>query len=235
MNGSYVSETGHTDRLHEERLLSIERIAADVGHAVRSPLQSLFINLEVLRRRVQNDARDEALERTTVIENEARRIADLIEAFMIVLRPAPATAEVFDLDRAIDRIAPLLDVMARERRATFHRTSESVLVRAPEETLLYAIARTAAAACDRTPPGGELRLSVDAGSTAVRVVVESSAESPDSAHATAPASVAGLVSFLARSDGTVALDAGSPTRDGGHFCFRVARADARLTEASGLS
>lgn len=234
MTGNGVSESvrDRDEHIHEGRLLSIERIAADVGHAVRSPLQSLFINLEVLRRRVQNDARDDALERTTVIENEARRIADLIDAFMIVLRPAPAAADSFDLERSLDRIAPLLDVMARERRATFRRSSRSILVRAPEETLLYAIARVAAAACDGIPPGGELHLAVEPAADAVRVHVKGSTRDGGAA-ARSGTSVADLVTYLGRSDGTVALDTGSPTPGGSHFCFRVARADVRLTEASG--
>jgi signal transduction histidine kinase len=230
-----VSEKSRIDRTSEGRLLSIERIAADVGHAVRSPLQSLFINLEVLRRRVQNNARDDALERTAVIENEARRIADLVEAFMIVLRPAAGPIEDFDLDRALDRIAPLLDVLARERRATLKRTSHSVLVRAPEETLLYAIASAAAAACDRVPPGGELTVTVDTDEQTARVVVGSNVVDYSSGSEPTATPGPGLDSWLARADGTVSLDAGSPTQGDGHFCFRVRRAGIRLTEASGSS
>ncbi|MGH7502264.1 MAG: hypothetical protein ACREL7_10960 [Longimicrobiales bacterium] len=216
----------------EGRIRMIERIAADVGHAVRSPLQSLYINIEVLRRRIQSNARQDALERTDVIEKEVHRIAELLEAFMIVLLPSRSPVEAFDLDRAIDRIAPLLELLAREHRRGFARSSASVLVCAPQELLLSAMALAAAAVCDTIPSASraELRLSVKPDADAVHVHIESVPPN-ERIDDLASASV-DLAAFLRDADGTITLDSGSPARSPGRFCLRVPRADACLTEAS---
>lgn len=86
---STLSDTG-TDAL---RFGLISRLADDIAHEIKNPLHSMLINLEVLRRKLDQGAEEAALERADVVEFEIHRLHALLEQLLMLLRPVKEGAE----------------------------------------------------------------------------------------------------------------------------------------------
>src|SRR5690606_31396497 len=65
----------------------VSRLADDLAHEIRNPLNAIVINLEVLRGRVQRGDTAAALERIAVVEQETRRLHLIVDRLLQLLRP----------------------------------------------------------------------------------------------------------------------------------------------------
>lgn len=106
----------------------LSRLADDLAHEIKNPLNAIVVNLEVLRRRVQNDAPDKALERADVIEHEVRRVHSLVDQLLQLLRPAKTT-EVMPVavDGIVQSLASAVQLQAKAARVTLESDAESSL------------------------------------------------------------------------------------------------------------
>lgn len=90
---STKKSTHSDDAIDAWRFGLISRLADDIAHEIKNPLHSMLINLEVMRRKVQHDAQNAALERADVVEQEIHRLHGLIEQLLLLLRPVKEGSE----------------------------------------------------------------------------------------------------------------------------------------------
>lgn len=97
----------------------ISRLADDLAHEIKNPLNAIVINLEVLKVRVARGDGDGALDRAGVIEHETRRLHGLVDRLLQLLRPARAEGESLALDQVLDEVLPLFEAQTKLARNEF--------------------------------------------------------------------------------------------------------------------
>lgn len=100
-----ITEMREREREHldTEKTQAISMLAASVAHEIGNPLNSLYLNLQLLERTFAAPAVDLADARTMLDEcmNEVERLDHLIEAFLQALRPGGARFEPVALPELI--------------------------------------------------------------------------------------------------------------------------------------
>jgi signal transduction histidine kinase len=105
----------------------LSRLADDLAHEIKNPLNAIVVNLEVLRRRVEKGATDAALERTGVIEHEIRRVHRLVDELLQLLRPAKPESGPIAVDAIIESLSGALHLQAKAARVPLDWETESSL------------------------------------------------------------------------------------------------------------
>lgn len=128
--------------LQAGRFELLSRLADDLAHEIKNPLHAMVINLEVLKRRLAAGHAESALERAAVLEQELRRVNDLIHRLLLLIRPARDGVQLLDVDEVLGDIVPLLELQARLARVPFEYTPVGATVRVPiqRDVLAYALA-----------------------------------------------------------------------------------------------
>jgi nitrogen fixation/metabolism regulation signal transduction histidine kinase len=105
----------------------VSRVADDLAHEIKNPLNAIVVNLEVLRRKVAAGAADAVLERANVIDQEIMRVHTLVDQLLQLVRPPRTEPGAVSLDEALDELRPLLDVQAKTARVGFQMSTDSGL------------------------------------------------------------------------------------------------------------
>lgn len=135
----------------------IARFADDVAHEVRNPLNALVINIEVLRRRIMSGDAEAALDRVDVLDREVRRVHDIVEHLITLLRPPKPAEPTADLGRALDDVLPLLELRAGALRSRLDPPGPvDVDVRMPIDRVRFVLLDAGMAALDRAGRDGHL-------------------------------------------------------------------------------
>lgn len=145
------------------RLRVLDRLADDLAHEVKNPLNAVIINLELLKRRVTDGQTEDALERAERVEAEVRRVHVLVDALFQVMRPGCDAGRTVDLDGALREVLPLIELQAKLARVTLERWPgcDDARVAVRPFTLKQAILTLVAGVIDAAPDGRiELRTRV---------------------------------------------------------------------------
>lgn len=118
----------------------VSRLADDLAHEIRNPLNAIVVNLEVLRRRVGTGARDQALAQADIIEAEIARLTKLVDQLVFLMRPPRNEANPIALDETIDDMRPLLETQAMAARVGFEMVVGSDLfTHVPRDVIKFAV------------------------------------------------------------------------------------------------
>jgi signal transduction histidine kinase len=137
-------ETG-LSHLNDEQFRAIRfdvvsRLADDLAHEIRNPLNAIVINLEVLRARLKRGDGTAALDRTDVIEHEARKLHLLVDCLLQLLRPDRSDSVNSDLGQVLDDVLPLIEAQVSLARNAFHsHCAATALVPVPAVLLRFAL------------------------------------------------------------------------------------------------
>jgi signal transduction histidine kinase len=151
------------EQLRANRFELVSRLADDLAHEIKNPLNSIVINLEVLKVRVGRGDAGAALERAAVIEQEARRLHHMIDRLLQLIRPDREEAASLALDQVLDELLPLVEARARLARNTFRvQCDASVYLPLPRDTFKFALLNLLTAVHERLgEDGGMLSLRCD--------------------------------------------------------------------------
>lgn len=105
----------------------LSRLADDLAHEIKNPLNAMVVNLELMRRWVENGKTDAAIERAAVIEHEIRRVHLLAEQLLQLLRPGRGAQGPEAVDAIIDSLSAAVQVQAKAARVEFVVQAESSL------------------------------------------------------------------------------------------------------------
>jgi signal transduction histidine kinase len=196
------------EQFQANRFDLVSRLADDLAHEIRNPLNSIVINLEVLKVRVGRGDATAALDRAAVIELEMRRLHLLIDRLLQLLRPERDEADSFALDRVLDELLPLVEMRARLAGNTFTcRGDTAVLVPMRRDTLKFALLNVLTAVHERLGDnGGSLNVAcatVGRGQLAVTITGKATSQVPRSADAHYDQSMAVTAALLESSGGAV--------------------------------
>lgn len=187
----------------------VSRLADDLAHEIKNPLNSIVINLEVLKVRIARSDTDGALDRAAVIEHEARRLHVMIDRLLQLLRPERDEAESFALDRVFDELMPLVEARARLARNTLSMECDaSILVPIRRDMFKFAMLNLLTAVHERLGEnGGTLSVACTVAGEQLRLEIAAVVEpgspplaAPDAAYEQSLALAAAL---LDSSDATV--------------------------------
>ena len=139
-----------------ERFELVSRIADDVAHELKNPLNSIVINLEVLRNRVRSGQPDAALDRAEVIDAELRRLHALLEAMLRLLRPGRRDREVVALADVLEDVAALAQAQARvaQRPLVIDSIPDDMFVRVRRDALRFTLLHVIQTALRAAAPDG---------------------------------------------------------------------------------
>jgi len=151
----------------------LSRLADDLAHEIKNPLNAIVVNLEVLRRRVQSSAAEKALERADVIEHEVRRVHALVDQLLQLLRPPKGETGPIAIDAVVQSLVSAIQLQAKAAQVDLSCDAESSLyaqVRA--EPMKFALLNLLTYAIDEEArAGGAIRLNVRRVDGTIRVVV----------------------------------------------------------------
>jgi signal transduction histidine kinase len=97
-------------------------MADDLAHEIKNPLNSMVINLEVMRSRARKGDADGVIERAAVIESEVLRLNGLIDGVLKLLRPDRSGVAPFSVGGLFDEIGKVVALQAKLARRSLEVT-----------------------------------------------------------------------------------------------------------------
>jgi signal transduction histidine kinase len=160
-----------SEQFQANRFDIVSRLADDLAHEIKNPLNAIIINLEVLKVRIARADAEGAADRAGVIEQEVRRLHQLIDRMLMLIRPERAEASNLPVDSALDEILPLVEAQARLARNEFQaECAATVFVPVRRDVFKFALLNVLMAVHARLGEGGGvLRLDCSAGTRDVRI------------------------------------------------------------------
>lgn len=148
--------------LHLDRLSSMGAIAAGVAHEIKNPLNSLVINLDLLKDEITSGEGDaaEKLRLIDVLEQEAARVSRTMTEFLSYTKSPRLSLEKTDLHRVVDLVLSLVELQGRTAGIEFVReysqdVSEVVI---DENRMKQVILNVVLNAMQAMPEGGTLKV-----------------------------------------------------------------------------
>jgi signal transduction histidine kinase len=216
---SHISE----DQLRANRYALVSRLADDLAHEIKNPLNAIVINLEVLKVRVGKGDPAAALERAAVIEQEVRRLHHLMDRLLQLMRPERDEASNLPVDSALDELLPLIEAQVRLARNEMSvDCTASVFVAVRRDVFKFAMLNILAAVHERLGEGGGV-LTVTCRSDAAEVALTVGTESEDGREPAADTDPA-FEHALGVAAALLAPTGGRIDRDGAGVTVRLPRA-----------
>jgi signal transduction histidine kinase len=162
------------EQLRANRYELVSRLADDLAHEIKNPLNAIIINLEVMKVRVRKADADAALERADVIEHEVRRLHQLVDRMLMLIRPDRDDSLSLPLDSALDELLPLVEAQTRLARNEFYTACDgSLFLPVRRDTFKFALLNLMVATHARLGEGGgTLSFRCTAGEHGVRILIE---------------------------------------------------------------
>lgn len=151
----------------------IARIAGDIGHELKNPIHASVINLELVRKRVTDGNKDDALARLEVVSDQVRRLHGVVEGLLRLLRYGAQPNGAQELDRMVEFVLPLLRAQANSAGVALEwvPAGDGVRSRASAEALGHALVGLVAVAVAVARRGGAGEVRVEGCATPCQVAV----------------------------------------------------------------
>ncbi|MGO8970843.1 MAG: protoglobin domain-containing protein [Myxococcaceae bacterium] len=149
-----------------QRLAAVRTLTAGLSHEIRNPLNAASLQLAVLEKRIRRmpgEAQADALQPLLLVQEEIRRLDQLLEEFLRFARPHEIDDEPVLVGPLIERVTELLatDVERRGISITL-RLDPDIKTRGEESRLREVVMNLLLNALDASPQGGEIRVSASA-------------------------------------------------------------------------
>lgn len=163
--------------LRANRLDLMSRLADDLAHEIKNPLNSMVVNLELVRR-LTSAGRTEAVdERVAILEEAVQRVHALVDALLSAVRPPRSgdTPDTVETAVVLSDVKPLLQARARVGRVELSfEGDEGGRVAMAAHELAQVLLNLVDNAMDVVGKGGRIRIATAASPDAVAVVVADS-------------------------------------------------------------
>ncbi len=147
-----------------QRLAAVRTLTAGLSHEIRNPLNAATLQLAVLERRVRRmpvDVQADALQPLLLVQEEIRRLDQLLEEFLRFARPHEIGHEPVMVAPLVEQVTELLATDAASRGINFTLRLDRDLKTAGEQSRLREVVMNLLLnALDASPQGGEIRVSL---------------------------------------------------------------------------
>jgi signal transduction histidine kinase len=118
----------------------LSRLADDLAHEIKNPLNAIVVNLEVLRRKIETGAAQIAIERAHVVDQEVTRVHTMVDQLLQLMRPGGAETKTISVDETLEELRSVLGAQAKAARVKLEMRNEAGLfVSAPREAVKFAV------------------------------------------------------------------------------------------------
>lgn len=124
------------DQEFRDRMTTLGEMAAVLAHEIKNPMNSIIINMEVLKGFVQdmakssqNPSSEKALKYFNVVSDEIRRLDKVIQNFLELAAPAKPTKALFSLNQVVQKCIDLLKAEFDQKSIRFELQISSELPR----------------------------------------------------------------------------------------------------------
>lgn len=175
------------DLVRMEKIATLGQIASTVNHEIKTPLNVLYMNLQLLNKQIrkssvnQTDEKEKMLKITSLINNEIVRINGIIEEFVKYARfPAPEFSR-HDPNALVGVIAEIVDQSARDADVAIEvKEDESIEpILLDEKKITQALLNLCMNAIQAMPEGGVLKLETRREEEYVLIMVSDTGEGID--------------------------------------------------------
>ena len=205
----------------------IARIAGDIGHELKNPIHASVINLELVRKRVADGNKDDALARLEVVSDQVRRLHGVVEGLLRLLRYGAQPNGAQELDRMVEFVLPLLRAQANSAGVALEwvPAGDGVRSHASAEALGHALVGLVAVAVAVARNGGSGEVRVEGCATPGQVAVSTRGANGASVP---PHDGEGLMELVRRvaGDGGFTIDDGAGGSDVSWSCTVLLEGDS---------
>jgi signal transduction histidine kinase len=157
------TQSASTVEQQANRFRTLSRLADDLAHEIKNPLHAMVINLELLKKRIDTGAKEQALERVALLEQEVRRAHELIDRVLQLMRPSRQGEDqpAFELDSAVEEIYPVLELKTRLSRVelTTNLQAQGAPLSIPRSVVQQTLLNVFSNALSAMPDGGRMDIS----------------------------------------------------------------------------
>ncbi len=154
------------DLIRMEKIATLGQIATSVNHEIKTPLNSLYMNLQLLTRRVNTvpeqcgTLKKDILNITSIIDNEIIRINEILEEFVRYARFSPPELKKDDLNKIVKDVVDMITQKAQESRVEIKLSlSDDIpLLMIDEKKMNQALLNLCINAIQAMPYGGKLTI-----------------------------------------------------------------------------
>ncbi len=152
-----------SDLVAANRLRTIESLRDGLEHQLRSPLNAIVLNVELLKELVRAEGGTSAvlqLERLDAISSSLARLQCGLAELLSLASEPDETRTRFDLGQLVGEVAAMVGEQARQMglRLEAHKPEQPLPVRARREALRQALAQLLINALEASPSGGQVTL-----------------------------------------------------------------------------
>jgi signal transduction histidine kinase len=170
---------------YSRKLVALGRLTAGIAHEVKNPLNAMMIHLELLRTKIgrrsaapavvgagradlptggrisSERTKDDELQHVEIIENEIRRLDEVVQGFLRFTRPEDLRLAPVRVPELLAAMQPIVEPEARKNGVKVLMDCQSDLpaVNGDAGMLRQAFLNLAINACQAMPQGGSLRIS----------------------------------------------------------------------------
>lgn len=154
------------DLFRMEKIATLGQIATSVNHEIKTPLNSLYLNLQLLTKQIKKsameneDARGSMLQVASVIEQEISRISGILEEFVNYARFAPPELRRVDLNKLVQALESMIGQTAGEAKVEVRLllAAEVGMLMLDERKMTQALLNLCVNAIQAMPGGGCLTI-----------------------------------------------------------------------------
>ncbi len=150
-----------------ERLAAMSKFATLVSHEIRNPLNSMNINMQILKREIERPEGDLDKKRKyyDIIISEIQRMDNLINNFLMISRPPRFDFLPNDLHMVLDEVILMHEVNARQQNVIIKKAylDHKILANVDRDQLKQVFHNILINALQAMPNGGELEVRTSIG------------------------------------------------------------------------
>ena len=159
-------QKAHDELIRMEKIATLGQIATSVNHEIKTPLNSLSMNLQLLTKQIRKcNKEDEEIKSTmlsvaSIIDSEVTRINEILEEFVKYARFAPPELKKSDLNTLIKNIAEMISQNAQEAGVELQLSLAEDLapLMLDEKKMTQALLNLCMNAIQAMPEGGRLTI-----------------------------------------------------------------------------
>jgi signal transduction histidine kinase len=153
------------------KLAAIGRLTSGVAHEVRNPLNSMILQIEVLKAKLGDHA-DEVAPNLAVLTGEVRRLDRVVRTFLDFSRPVELHPVETGVEELIEEVLRTVEPEAKKHEVRLvHEPNGALTMRVDRDLMKQVLLNLVLNGCQAMPGGGELRVSSRALSQQVEIKI----------------------------------------------------------------